>query len=319
MREINTKHLALASLCAVAAVLTYEYVRQIDWPFIDTRLELHTQIIAGDAPAPYRYRVLVPFLTEAARQILTPLLSSRGAFILVYTAYDFATFFSLLFLLYLYLKIWFTAEQALIASLLAAGTMPIALQDHAFQPWSLLEAALMSLGLLLIYRRRYQLLALVIALAALNRETGLFIVLAFLFARVEIGDLLKRRAPISGKPIILFLSYLTLWAGIFLGLRLVRGDAPQVITVPELIARNTTAFGIFSTILNVSLFLGPFWIMTLLGFRYAPLFARRVALVIPLYLVTVIIWGVWYEVRLLMPLYPAIFPLGLAFIYPPKV
>jgi hypothetical protein len=37
---------------------------------------------------------------------------------------------------------------------------------------------------------------------------------------------------------------------------------------------------------------------------------------IPFYMVTIGLYGVWYEVRLLMPLYPIILPLGLFYLWP---
>jgi len=49
-------------------------------------------------------------------------------------------------------------EQALVGTLFVAATIPIALRDHYFQPWSLLEAGLFSAALLAILRKRYWLL-----------------------------------------------------------------------------------------------------------------------------------------------------------------
>jgi hypothetical protein len=70
--------------------------------------------------------------------------------------------------------------------------------------------------------------------------------------------------------------------------------------------------------MNGSLFLGGFWLFAVLGFRFAPRLVRQAALIVPLYLVVIAIWGVWNEVRLLMPLYPVLIPLGMSFIWRPS-
>jgi hypothetical protein len=54
-------------------------------------------------------------------------------------------------MLFLWLrKIGFTKEQALIGVLFVGGTVPIALRDHWYQPWSLLEPGFFSLALILV-------------------------------------------------------------------------------------------------------------------------------------------------------------------------
>lgn len=69
---------------------------------------------------------------------------------------------------------------------------------------------------------------------------------------------------------------------------------------------------------NITLLLGVFWIFALFGVLRAPAFVRRSALVIPAYLATVAIWGIWWEVRLLMPLYPLLLPLALSYLFEPR-
>ena len=71
-------------------------------------------------------------------------------------------------------------------------------------------------------------------------------------------------------------------------------------------------------VFNVTLLLGAFWLFAALGWRHAPSFVRRTALVIPAYLITVAVWGIWWEVRLLMPLYPVLFALALSYLYQPR-
>ncbi len=304
---------ALILILSVSAVIAYGYYSRVDRPNYELRLELHNQIIAGTAPSPYRYRILVPIAAEFFTKALSVVLPIETAFLLSYATYDLLAVFFLLANLFFWLRTWFDREQALIGVLFVAGTMPIALQDHYFQPWSLLETGLFSAALLAIHRQRYWLLASLVALASLNRETAVFIPLAFLLT-IDMKSLLNRSRK-WGKPILLFGGLFLIWAAVFLGLRYFRGSASHIHTIEELLALNTKE-SLFYTFLKVSLFLGGLWAFAFLGFRYAPSFIKRVALIIPLYLLTVIIWGVWLEVRLLMPLYPVLVPLGLSFLYP---
>jgi hypothetical protein len=316
-RGIRTKtdFIALILIISVSAVLAYGYFNRIDRPKYEARLELHNKILRGTAPSPYRYRVLVPFTGEALTRSFSVVLPHKEAFLLSYLIYDFLAIFILLYLLFIWSSIWFSREQALIGVLFVAGTMPIALQDHFFQPWSLLEVGLFTAALLAIHSKRYWLLAAIVVLASLNRETAVLIPLVFLLASLDQARFLKPGSRIEWKPVVQAGGLLLLWAAVFLGIRYFQGSTAHTATIREVLAKNTTERGLFYTFVNGGLFLGGFWVFAVLGFRYAPRLIRRITWIVPLYLVTVLVWGVWYEVRLLMPLYPVLVPLGLSFIF----
>jgi hypothetical protein len=313
MRDLrkNIDLSALVLIISVSAVIAHKYFNEVDMPNFESRLELHNEIISGTAPSPYRYRILVPFVAEFIIHVLSVVFPNKVSFLLVYTMYDLLSISFLLLVLFFWLRTWFTKDQALIGVLFIAGTIPIALQDHYFQPWSLLEAGFFSAALVAIHRQHYLLLVSLTVLASLNRETALFIPLAFLLS-IERRSINKNK----WKPIILFIGLLLIWATTFLGLRYFLGSASHVATIQELLAQNVTKGNLLRTLGNVSLFLGGFWIFAIFGFRDAPIFIQRLSLIVPLYLITVAIWGVWYEVRLLMPLYPILLPSGLCFLYP---
>jgi hypothetical protein len=126
---------------------------------------------------------------------------------------------------------------------------------YYFQPWSLLEAGFFSAALVAIHRQHYLLLVSLTVLASLNRETALFIPLAFLLS-IERRSINKNK----WKPIILFIGLLLIWATTFLGLRYFLGSASHVATIQELLAQNVTKGNLLRTLGNVSLFLGGFWI-----------------------------------------------------------
>lgn len=313
--EKNIDLNALILILSVSAVIAYGYFNRVDRPKLESRLELHNAIISKTAPSPYRYRILVPFVGEVLTQGLSVVCSVKASFLLAYAVYDLLSISFLLVVLFFWLRTWFTRDQALIGVLFVAGTMPIALQDHYFSALVFLEAGLFSAALVAIHRKHYWLLASLVVLASLNRETALFIPLAFLLS-IDMRSLLNSRSKNEWKPILIFSGLLLIWAAVFVGLRYFLGSASHIETIEGLLARNTTKGSLFRTFVNGSLFLGGLWVFALLGFRHAPSFIKRVALIVPPYLITVAAWGVWYEVRLLMPLYAVLVPLGLSFLYP---
>jgi hypothetical protein len=305
----------LLLILSVSIVIAHGYFYRIDLPNYEPRLEIHNQIIAGTAPARYDYRILVPFTCEILTKVFSFVLSLRRAFLLSYAIYDLLSIFFLLFSLFMFLKTWFTRDQALVGVLFVAGTIPIAFQYAYFQPFSLLEAGLFSAALLAICRKYYRALVILVVLASLNRETGIFIPLGFLLAGMDVKSLLKAGRIVDWKPILISAGLFFVWAVIFFGLRYFRGSASPSVTVDLIFAHNTSWPNVFIAFVNGAIFLGGFWVFAALGFKYAPPFIKRVSLLVPLYLITILIWGAWYEVRLLMTLYPILISLGLSFIY----
>lgn len=312
--DVVSRSSAVAVLCSTAAVLAYAYFAYVDYPQLALRIGTHEQILDGTAVAPYRYRILVPFLVQAVIKGLSSFQPYPRAFLLAYGLYDVIAFSLLVATLYLYVRLWFSRTQSLVGILFAAATMPIALRDHFFQPWSPLETVFFTLGLLLNHQRRYALLGAMIVLAAFNRETAIFVVAACFFAELRAGGA-GEAEPRGRLHAWLYGSYGLLWLAVFVGLRWARGATTPAITVPELWAANTTFEYLVRALVNVALFGGAFWVFAFFGFRFAPGYVRRSAAAAPFYLASVALFGVWFEVRLLMPLYPILIPLGLSFLY----
>jgi hypothetical protein len=305
-------------ILSLAAVLAYDYYIQIDVPNLVSRLDLHQHIIAGTAASPYRYRVLVPFIGEVLRLGFATILSPSKSFLLAYAIFDLLAIVFLLLIFFAYLQLWFSREQAFIGTLFMAGMMTLVFKDHIFQPWSFLEVGLFTASLYLMVTKKPLLLGIVVAVASLNRETGVFIPLTYLITSLDFKSIFKNGIPAlrkQARTIWLSLAFFSIWLVIYLGLRWLLGSAPQVNSVEALYSQNTSSKNLLYALLNWILFFGAFWIFPILGYKHAPEFLRRVLIIVPFYLLSVLVWGVWYEVRLLMPLYPVLIPLGMAFVF----
>ncbi len=210
------------AIASIALSLGLHYFRTITYPSAKRRLEMHASIIDGTAPSQYRHRVLMPYLAEGIVKATQFLLlqetdrptrqGSQKAILLAYFLLETSAIFVGLFATFLLCGIWLEPPWPLLAALLEGAVMPLTFHDAFFHPWSQAEFGFFSVGLLLAARNRWRQLALLVALAALNRETSVFLVLAVFF--VALPDRRRRRWAVACSAI---------WAVIFAGLRIVLG------------------------------------------------------------------------------------------------
>jgi hypothetical protein len=265
----------------------------------------------GNAGSPYRYRVLVPVLLEMGMRALAFVSSPQQAFQAASLAYECIGLSLQLLAMYALLRQFFTPIHVLIGITFSAGMTVLTLAYFTYQPWSILEVAFFALGFLLFYRGHWGWLTLVVVLASLNRETGVFLPLAVFLASVH--DLRTFRIASVRRESVLAFGLVVLSTAIFLGLRLVRGSAEPVDQLPDVIRRNLERNNLIAAAMGVPLLLGFGWIYAMLAWRSAPPFLRRIARVVPFYLAAFAIWGWWREVRILTSLYPVLVPLVLVY------
>lgn len=297
---------ALAAVfCAAAAVTSLDYSFHPGENTLLARRGFHHGILNSTANAPERYRVLIPAIVEGPIRALARVMPYDQAFDRAYAIFYFLAVVLMLWSIYAYLTEWFTDDQALVGALLVACTIRITIRQHDWAPGSYLEPSLFSIGLLLILRDRPWWFAVLVAVASLSRETGVFLVLLY-----------ATTAPFSRRRLWTTLAYLAVSGAVFLGVRLVLGGAERYWTLGRVLETNLSQP--FLAAFNISLLLGAVWIFAALGFTRAPAFVRRAAIVIPIYLAAIVVWGIWWEVRLLMPLYPLVLPLALSYLFPPR-
>jgi hypothetical protein len=280
---------------------------------------LHQRIIAGDAGSPYRYRVLVPILLEALTRAFSTVEVRELAFLHASTVYDCVGLVAQLLALYALARQWFSPMQSLVGVAFTCGVTLATFSYFTYQPWSILEVTFFSLGFLLAYRGHWAAVGGVVFLAALNRETGIFLPLALLLGSIDALNFGAIQAAFGRRETRLACVYVLLSTGVFAGLRLLRGSAAPVDALGDVIVRNLQPDNLAAAGMVVSLFLGIGWIFALLGVARAPDFVRRMTRVVPLYLAAFAIWGWWREVRILTTLYPIVIPLVLAYCYRPPL
>jgi len=298
---INTNLIYLFVIFSVSLLVSNQYFFNVHLRFFEDATILHNQIISGIADSPYRYRILVPLFTE----FLSQFMSLNYAY---YIYFSFAT--SVMFIvLYYFFRDFVSKEFALIGILFISGTIQIGLRDHYFQPWSLLEVALFTISLKLIFVNKFYSLVSIVILATLNRETGLFIPISFFLVNFNFS-LTKANFKIVTKSFILLITWLIIYAI----LRIVMGNTPHIHTLSYFLETNLIFSRLIITVNNVILFFGVFWILLILGFKFLPLNLRRMYMFIPIFLLFYLVFTLWTEVRLLMTLYPIVITTGLIYI-----
>jgi hypothetical protein len=297
---------ALACIFATASLIP-----ALDYGFgpgdetLTARREIHRGILEHTARDPDRYRWLAAAIVAPPVRMLTPSMGFERAFDRVSAVFYFCAIAGMLWSLFAWLRLWFPDEAALIASLAAACTLRITMRQHDYAPYSFLEPTFVALALIAIVHRRDLWFAVLVALASFNRETAVFLVPLYLVT-----------SDWSRPAWIKTAIYGALWAAIFVGVRYVTGDGERYWSVERIFRTNMAQPQL--AIANLAMLLGVFWILAPLGWRHAPPMVRTATLIVPAYLATIAVWGIWWEVRLLMPLYPILFALALSYLHEPR-
>jgi hypothetical protein len=301
--ERKVKPLALAAIFfAVSTVTALNYALLPGEATLEARRRNQAGILDHRSPAPDRYRFALPMMIDGPMSVLRQSMSADDAFDRTYAVFYILALPAFLASLFAYVRVWFSTEPALVGVLFIAATLPIAMRPHEYGPHSFLEPTFFSLSLLCVVRERRRWLALLVAIAALNRETGVFLVLCYAVAR-----------PLNKQRVMTTLAYAAIWLAVFIGVRLYAGDGGRYWTVAKVFSSNLSQPWL--AVFNVAALLGVFWWFAAAGFRRAPPFVQRVAIVIPAYVAVIAVWGIWREVRLLLPLMPLLLPLALSFLF----
>jgi hypothetical protein len=302
-------------IISLALTATCIHYFSIDLAGLEKRIELHQSIISNSAPSPYNYRVLAPQTNELLIRALSVFIKYKTAFAFSYLIFNYFCILLTFLFLMIYLRLWFNNIQSLVGVLFAAISMIFTFKDYFYQPWSLLEVPLFTLFLWTMYKKRMVFGLLIVIIASLNRETGIFLPLAFIVSQFTYyrlsGDGYRK---LRYSALYLISSILIIG-----GLRLILGPSEHVRTIKEMWDLNTESLSVIAiTVINIIAFQGALCYFAVRGSRAAPEYVRKSFRVIPLYLAAIAVFGIWKEVRLLMMLYPILLPAALSYIFSKK-
>lgn len=267
------------------------------------RKERHERILSMTGEAPWAYRVLSPALAEGTARALAPVAprpidQREGGYLL----WRFAWTAGFLLVFHRLLERWLPPVWALLGVVLVAALHGPAYMHYWYQPDSPGDLLAWALAVQLTLQRRDAWLFPLMLVAALNRETAVFIALIHLGLRW--GGEAKARTLLRAAALGL------LWLGPYLGLRAAIPVERWAggLTVAEIAWTNLTEPEWLG---YAALFLGAWAPLALLDLRAKPVELRRLMLVMVPYLGLVLAYGRLREVRLLLPLTLALIPAAL--------
>lgn len=168
-------------------------------------------VFYGTALAPNLYRVLVSYLAFFLRSIVPNLSWLDSARI-----WNFVFIVSTFPLFHMYINKWFKRKISFLITITFGCLLPISFQfDY---PSDFLGLVVFIIGYMLIRDKKEFFLYPLIFLATLNRETAVFLVLAYFVSNVRKKDFLR----VAVRSFILFIF----WLIPFIGLRAIRGIKP---------------------------------------------------------------------------------------------
>lgn len=287
--------LILSFLLSVNAAWIYS--TRVEVPNLSARIALETAIVEHRAPSPYSFRILVPEVAHFLQKSLIDAgLSQLQAHRLTYLSINTLCILVLLLGAIKLGRFESISEVAICAFLIYAG-LNVALFDHAYQPWTLVEASLIVAAVLALSHHKYLIVG-IAPLATLNRETGLLLVPSILLYLAIQGGAHLRRTWFS----VVVAGFLSVVVEILL-----RKNIPysgQEIGLPEIINLNLQGSSILLAVFNFTLMFGCTCVLYLFsGQAKIHRLAASLGWLAP-FLFAISIFGVWYEVRLLILMLP---------------
>lgn len=274
---------------------------RLDLPTLDGNFTFDQAVLARTMDDPYRYRILGAYLVDALAR-LTP--SYKVSFTVIVVALEMLALVIFVMLLGRWLRLFAGEALAALATVFTALVVTNVLGANPVG-YMWLEPAFVTAALLWLWnfahgQRAHPLLyALLVVAACLNRETGLYLVALY---GVTILPSRKVRDWVWGAV------YAALGIGIFGLLRVVLGTAGRFWTLERIVAEN--AADPLITALAAFFLFGAYWWFAWRGRKYAPPFLRRLVYTLPLYLIPVLVFGIWSETRLFMPIAPLLLALA---------
>lgn len=278
--------------------------------FADFRMRAHQEraalefiptVVAGSADAPERYRVLMPFVIHALaggeRESLPP----------VWLAVRLVSFFAACVALHWYLITWYDTIGAVAGTAITMALLPLTFTNSWAHPDHIAELALFTAAAAALARERFGMFVVGVVIAALNRETAVFLVFLCTAVSWSRKGWIVRVAAAG-----------TAFAAVYLALRVWRGwvhydywqfwrNVEFLKLLPEAYDPYYRAYAWFFVVAFT-----PLLVLAIRAGKEAPLFARRALLVVPVFLVVAVTLSSIIETRIFTPLFTLMIPATVA-------
>jgi len=280
-------------------------------PF-DKSVECLNQVVRGEFAPPINHRILIPYTIYFFHKVTHISLSYSYAF------FRFIFFFLAFILFHLYLKKWFDDKIAMIGTLSMIASLPLTLTNWYCIPTDMPELITFILGAMWIRDGKYKNLFILIPLASLNKETAIALVLIYFLNGIgrENRYILVKRTAIY---FLLWLVPSAMLISFFGGIRKVPTFFYNLgYNVEGLLAifKSPNPYNHYYFLLYLC---GFYWILAFRNFRKKDIFLKRSMIVMALLFIYAFFRaGGINEVRIFLPFYVFVIPLGLSSLFSEK-
>ena len=269
----------------------------VDRTWLEYQIDAHTRVIAGTFVSPDQYRILTYLLAESLVRLGLPIHSAHEVWRVIFTS-------SSLYVFYRYLRGWFAPLVAVLGTFMLAAAIPLTYVYYMMQVTDPLNMLVFFLAFWVMRAGKDPWLVPLVGVGMLNRESPVVIPVFYLAVR-------------WGRPWRTWLAVLVassaLAVMVYFGLRLYYGPRPPCCSTDpiEHLLVNFTDWRAYLdsiSVLNIALWAG--W----LGWQRRPEFLRRLALILPLFLLPYLMFGTVREARYYLPVLAILIPMALFYL-----
>lgn len=296
---------AAAVLVASLALASAWYVlkRVID-PNLQARQGFVEHVLAGQAEAPYQYRVLHPLLGHTLEGALPEALGARWRHSLAYGLLSLVYFAGAYGFFHAWMRSLYSPAVALLGTVLLAVPVPLAITGYIGEG-DCLNLMAFALGFWLMARRHDAWLPVVVGAATLNRAQAVYLAVFYAAHLAASGELGRRRR------LAILVACGAAFLAAYLGLRGWYGPRPNPYGIAFNVAHNTSP----RTLREV---VAPLWLSVVAGpallagvaFRRTTRFLRLSFLALGPYLVAFFLEGILLELAKFLPAFLVMIPMA---------
>jgi hypothetical protein len=263
------------------------------YPMLEWKIENQNAALRGEIGAPYQYRILKPVVCKLFDSMLRPLIKDEvSRYKIIYKGLLIALFFSIYLLFFLFLKNFFCDMTSIIGLLLLQVLVPLATTANLWEEGDYINLLFYLLALYVIFKNREYWLPLIVAVAALNREQAIYILVFYAAYAWEQKKLFK------SKSVLLIMCGAILYGAVVICLRLYFGYKPNPFTVSLVTKINLTEFSIIRLWVEQVLI---FVILSIASYKKSRLFFKLAFLSLIPYTVLFFFFGVAGELAKFLP------------------
>ena len=282
------------------------------WYFTDLRYRVNLEfplatldgLIRGTANKPFQFRMLVPWIVQGLQSL------TGGETKTLYRAVDAVATLGIYYATRYYLRSWFSAVASATAAFSVFLVLPwnfiLARDVPIYLPYDMASIAFFTLGLAFLRRGRWTLYYPLLAVATVNREITIFLILAFAISQWATMSRRKWAIHLAGQLAI----WITIKAILGSMYAANPGEALEFSHAgtqsPHLVS-NLDILTTLSNLLTVLSCFGFLWVLIPLFWRrLSDQFLRQVLWIVPPFVLSLLLFGNINEMRVYAEMLPVV-------------